>query len=486
MGRPATPPLTVPLDPKAAEPLYRQLSRSLIAAIEGGQFSDRELLPSSRALAEDLSLSRNTVNLALQQLLSDGYLVALPRVGHIVNPDLQHHLDGDAMRTEKVDWDARVQPAAAKLRHIWKPSNWSDQPYSFVVGQPDLDLFPVKPWNRAARLAMAPDHISASLADLVDKDDELLVEMLRRHVLRSRGITASSDQILITMGSQHGLRLVSRALLGAGSSVAIEEPGYPDARHIFASEGAQFLPMEVDDQGAVPLVDHTDLDLMFLTPSHQYPTNATLSIGRRQMFLNAADAEDFLIVEDDYDSEFRYQGSVTPAMKSMDESGRVIHLGSFSKFLAPGLRLGFIVADAGLIEHLRDLRRYQLRHPPGFLQRTVGLLIESGDYARSVRRVRTAYKLKWEEMADAMEEYLPLSVVMPTGGVTIWVKGPTGMNSVTLAEHALDAGVVIEPGEACFLAEPAPRNFFRLGYSHIKLEAIRPGMAALAQVIEGI
>lgn len=485
MGRPATPPLTVPLDPAASEPLYRQLGRALIAAIEAGQFSDSELLPSSRTLAEDLGLSRNTVNLALQQLLTDGYLTSVPRVGHVVNPDLQPHLDGSGNRAEEVDWDARVH-SSAKLRHVWKPSNWNEKPFSFVVGQPDIDLFPVKPWNRASRLAMSPEHIRASLQDLVDKDDALLIDMLRRHILRSRGISASADQILITMGSQHGLRLVARALLGGDSKVYVEEPGYPDARHIFASSGADLRPMEVDDQGAVPPDPSDEVDLMFLTPSHQYPTNTTLSIGRRQTILNSADEHDFLIVEDDYDSEFRYLGSATPAMKSMDDSGRVIHLGSFSKFLAPGLRLGFIVADAGLIDHLRDLRRYQIRHPPGVLQRTVALLIESGDYARSVRRVRNAYKAKWETITEAIENFMPLSVATQTGGVTLWIEGPEKLNSVTLAEHALDQGIVIEPGEACFLADPAPRNYFRLGYSSIPYENISEGVEQLAGVIASL
>lgn len=485
MGRPATPPLTVPLDPNASEPLYRQLGRALIAAIEAGQFSDNELLPSSRTLAEDLSLSRNTVNLALQQLLGDGYLISVPRVGHVVNPDLQRHLDGGGYRAEEVDWDSRVH-SPAKLRHVWKPSDWNEQPFSFVVGQPDIDLFPIKPWNRASRQAMSPEHIRASLQDLVDKDDPLLIDMLRRHVLRSRGINASPDQILITMGSQHGLRLVARALLDDASKVYVEEPGYPDARHIFASSGAVLCPMEVDDQGAIPPQPDEEIDLMFLTPSHQYPTNATLSIGRRQTILNAAVEHDFLVVEDDYDSEFRYLGSATPAMKSMDESGRVIHLGSFSKFLAPGLRIGFIVADAGLIDHLRDLRRYQLRHPPGILQRTLALLIESGDYARSVRRVRNAYKAKWESITDSVEAFLPLSVAPQTGGVTMWIEGPQNLDSVTLAEHAVDRGIVIEPGEACFLADPAPRNYFRLGYSSIPLERIPEGVERLAKVISAL
>jgi GntR family transcriptional regulator/MocR family aminotransferase len=333
------------------------------------------------------------------------------------------------------------------------------------------------------RLALIPEHAGASLHDLVDRDDPLLIEMLRRHVLRGRGITAKPEEILITLGSQHGLGLIATALLSAGSTVAIEEPGYPDARHMVRSRGADIKALPVDDQGAVIPPDLSDVDMVFVTPSHQYPTNTTLSIGRRQALLSQASRDDFVIIEDDYDSEFRYLGQSTPAMKSIENSGRVIYLGSFSKFLAPGLRLGFVVAEPRLIEHLRDLRRYQLRHPPGLLQRALALFIESGDYNRSVRRVRKIYKEKWAAMSAAVDTHIPWPVPIPTGGLSIWVTGPPDFDATTMAELAMDEGVVVEAGEPCFVTQPIPRNHFKLGYASTPLPAIEPGLAVLARVI---
>lgn len=485
MARKPVSQVPVALDPNAREPLYRQLTRTLIGAIEQGQFDAEEFLPSSRALATDLGLSRNTVNQALQLLLSDGYISSVPRIGHIVNPDFQAHLDdAPRPRREEISWNDRFSSPAAHVDHVWKPADWSAHPYPFIAGQIETSLFPTKSWNKAMRQALTAEHAGASLHDLVDRDDSLLVDMLRRHVLRARGITAQPEEILITLGSQHGLGLVSTALLGPDSTVAMEEPGYPDARHMFRSRGSTIRALPVDDQGVEIPDNLTNVDLMFVTPSHQYPTNATLSIGRRQALLSQASRDDFVIVEDDYDSEFRYLGQSTPAMKSIESSGRVIYLGSFSKFLAPGLRLGFVVADASLIEHLRDLRRYQLRHPPGLLQRALALFIQSGDYNRSVRRIRKIYKEKWSAMSEAVQSHLPWPVPMPTGGLSIWVSGPSDFDATTMAERAIEHGVVIEAGDPCFITAPIPRNHFKLGYASTPLAAIDPGVAIIARLID--
>jgi len=473
------------LDPGSKEPLYRQLSKALIEAIQQGQFDTTELLPSSRSLATDLGLSRNTVNLALQYLMSDGYITSVARVGHMVNPEFQAHLDDTPRpRVEHLDWESRFSTPRSDEGHVWKPAGWSSYPYPFIAGQIETAMFPTKSWGRAMRSALTEEHAGTSLHDLVDRDDALLIEMLRRHILRARGITAQPEEILITLGSQHGLGLVATALLNGQSTVAIEEPGYPDARHMFRSRGATIHALPVDEQGAVIPSDLSMVDLVFVTPSHQYPTNATLSIGRRHALLNQASRDDFVIVEDDYDSEFRYLGQSTPAMKSIENSGRVIYLGSFSKFLAPGLRLGFVVAEPTLIEHLRDLRRYQLRHPPGILQRALALFIQSGDYNRSVRRIRNVYKEKWIAMSAAVEEHIPWPVPIPTGGLSIWVSGPSDFDATTMAELAIDEGVVVEAGGPCFVTPPIPRNHFKLGYASTPLGAIEPGLAIIARVID--
>jgi GntR family transcriptional regulator/MocR family aminotransferase len=478
--------MLVQLDPSSPEPLYRQLRAAITAAIEAGRFAAGELLPSSRALAADLDLSRNTVNMAYQEMTAEGFLESIPRVGYAVNQDLRRYLATvpEEATSPRIDWETRMGDLGDDLPHVVRAPERHTEPYAFVVGEPDVSLFPTAAWMRAMRAAMSGEHIGSSLGDRFDTDDPLLVEMLCKHVLPVRGINASADEVLITMGSQNGLYLVSLALLDDKKQVAVEEPGYPDARHIFKRRGARLVPVPVDDQGMIVPSDLKRIDLVSVTPSHHYPTNATLSVGRRQQLLAQAESQDFVIVEDDYDSEFRYQGRPTPSLKALDDSGRVVYLGSFSKFLAPGLRLGYVVADPPLISRLRDLRRYMLRHPPGLLQRTMGLMIEAGDYLRSVRRSRYALKDKWERCVESVDRHIPWDVTPPTGGLSLWLPGPPGFDGVAVTREALTRGVVVEDGSVCYLQDPAPRNSVRLGFAGTRADAIEPGVAALGGIIE--
>jgi GntR family transcriptional regulator/MocR family aminotransferase len=477
--------MLVQLDPALAEPLYRQLRAAIADAIEAGRFAAGELLPSSRALAADLDLSRNTVNMAYQELTAEGFLESIPRVGYAVNRDLRRYLATlpEEKPVPRIDWQSRMGDLGDDLPHVVRAPERHTEPYAFVVGEPDVSLFPTAPWMRAMRAAMSEEHIGSSLGDRFDTDDPLLIEMLCKHVLPARGITAATDEVLVTMGSQNGLYLVSLALLDNRKRVAVEEPGYPDARHIFKRRGARLIPIPVDDQGMVVPSNLRKVDLVSVTPSHHYPTNATLSVGRRQQLLAQAEVQDFVIVEDDYDSEFRYQGRPTPSLKALDDSGRVVYLGSFSKFLAPGLRLGYVVADAPLITRLRDLRRYMLRHPPGLLQRTMGLMIEAGDYLRSVRRSRHALKDKWERCVESVDRHVPWDVTLPTGGLSLWLPGPDGFDAVAVTREALTRGVVVEDGSVCYLQEPAPRNSVRIGFAGTRADAIEPGVAVLGEII---
>jgi GntR family transcriptional regulator/MocR family aminotransferase len=264
--------------------------------------------------------------------------------------------------------------------------------------------------------------------------------------------------------------------------VGVEDPGYADARHTFVRAGARLLTLPVDADGLIP-PEMAGIGLLYLTPSHHSPTNVTLSGERRQQILADARMADALIIEDDYDAEFRYRGKPTPALKALPNSDRVIYLGSFTKFLAPGLRLGYMVADAPLVEELRNQRRYRLRHISGHLQRAMALLIQSGQYRRTVRRRRTQLQRKWTELTQALDEMLPWPVSAPPGGVSVWVPGPAGLDCVELAGRALDAGVVIERGDVFFAHPEANRQYFRLGFAAIDLASIRPGVERLCRVI---
>ena len=451
--------ILISLDRSSKEPLYRQVRRGIEHAIVHGHIGPGEQLPGSRELAAELGVSRNTVNLAYQELTSDGTVVTHPRRGMFVNPAMRSAVPHDGRAPSSgLDWTTRLRPRLdVGLQEIEKIPNWYEFPYPFVTGQSDALCFPVRDWLRCLREALYHPHIHASLQDSVASDDPLLVEQLITKVLPSRGIDACPDEVLVTVGSQQGLDLLTRVLLLQGRAVAVEDPGYLDARHIFVRDGALIVPLPVDDRGVRPPDSLAGIDAMYVTPSHHYPTNVTLSMDRRMAILDLARSAGTVLIEDDYDSEFRYQGSPSPALKALDRGGDVVYLGTFSKFLSPGLRLGFVVAPAALVDEMRNVRRYVLRHPAGHLQRAMALLIQSGDYHRSLRRYRRRLMEKWRITTAAVERYLPWDqATYPPGGVSLWVTAPPGFDTIELASRAACDGVLIERGG--HLLRPAART----------------------------
>ncbi|MDI9937626.1 MocR-like pyridoxine biosynthesis transcription factor PdxR [Rhodococcus opacus] len=477
----------IEVDRNSAEPLYRQVRRAIEHGIANGLFDPRHRLPSSRELAVDLAISRNTINLAYQELIAEGLVQSHQRSGMFVNPDMIETLATDARATiPRIDWSSRIRRYPdADVPHIEKNVDWHSYPYPFLAGQIDIRSFPARAWVRCLRDALYQPHAYASLQDSVGADDPMLIDMIRQHLLPSRGIEASADEVLVTVGSQQGLDLVGRVLLGPEDRVAIENPGYLDARHIFLRTGAQVYGIDVDDRGLRPPETLRGTDLMYLTPSHHHPTNATLGIDRRQRLLQLAAESGTVIVEDDYDSEFRYHGSPSPALKALDSSGDAVYLGTFSKFLAPGLRLGYLVGPAELVRELRKARRYVLRHPPGHQQRALAMLIDSGEYHRALRHHRTQMKHKWERLCAAVDKYLPWpQEPYPPGGVSLWMTGPENLDCRVLVREAEARGVLIERGDIFFTQPVPPRNHFRIGYGAIPLRSIEEGIALLGQACQ--
>lgn len=466
-------------------PLYRQLRQALEHEIATGAVDPELPLPSSRELARELGVSRNTVNTAYAELEAEGFVQAEPRRGLFVNREM---LDEAArgrheLGSAPVDWARHVNPRPdAAMPEIAKVRDWNRHPYPFIAGQVDGSSFPRLAWSRALREALEPPHLHFSLRDGIDEDDPELLEQLCRHVLPGRGIEAAPSQVLITLGSQQGLDLLAHTLLKPGATVAVEDPGYPDARHIVTRAGAKLQYLQVDGSGVVPPASLEGVSLLALTPSHQSPTNVTLSVARRRQLLALAELHDSLIVEDDYDSEFRYQGSPTPALKAMPSNERVIYLGTFSKFLAPGLRLGYLVAAAELVAELRSQRRYSIRHAAGHTQRAMALLIASGHYHRTIRRRRTHLSRSWNALRQALDNHLQWEVAPPPGGVSIWVPAPPEIDCVDLARAALQRGVVVERGDIYFAEPEINRNHLRLGFAAIPADRIEAGVAILGQL----
>jgi GntR family transcriptional regulator/MocR family aminotransferase len=475
----------IEIDRNAPEPLYRQVRQAIEHGIASGAFDTQHRLPSSRELAIALAVSRNTINLAYQELIAEGFVRSYERSGMFVNPEMVGTAAAEIRDTfPRIDWSARMRPRAdGDIPEIEKVRDWHRYPYPFVAGQVDVRDFPARAWARCLRDALDQPHAHASLQDSVADDDCMLVDMIRQQLLPSRGIEAAPDEVLVTVGSQHGLDLVGRVLLGRSQHVVVENPGYLDARHIFVRTGATVSSIDVDEHGLRPPDTLAGTDLLYLTPSHHHPTNVTLGIDRRRRLLQLAAESGTVVVEDDYDSEFRYQGSPSPALKALDTSGDVIYVGTFSKFLAPGLRMGYLVGPADLVRELRDVRRYGLRHPPGHLQRALALLIDSGNYHRALRHHRTQMKRKWERLVAAVDDYLPFDTgPFPPGGVSLWVAGPPELDCRELIPAVQRHGVLIERGDIFYTQDELPRNMFRIGYGGINLRAIAPGIELLGRV----
>lgn len=478
------------LDRSSSSSLQSQIREALVSAILAGHLPPEKRIPSSRELAKSLGVSRNTVMLAYQSLIDDEYLIANERSGYFVNAMMiKDHVvarpvDAGAI-DDPPDWHKRFRVRPALLKNISKPANWTAFPYPFIYGQIDHKIFPIAEWRECSRQALGKKWIDAWTDDLREADDPTLVEQIRKRLLPRRGILADEDEILVTLGAQNALYILASLLITPTTKVAIEEPGYRDARNIFLMKTDRITTVPVDDQGMA--VDETldDCDVAFVTPSHQSPTTATMSRARRKALLEKAVDRHLIIIEDDYEFETNYRTEPTPALKSLDKAGRVIYIGSLSKTLFPGLRIGFLVGSREFIREARVLRRLMVRHPPSNNQRTVALFLSLGYHDALVHRMHRAYRLRWEEMGRALDAHLPNSSSAPSfGGTSYWVRGPEDLDADLLMEQALNEGILIEPGSIFFAQHDPPKNYFRLGFSSIQLDRIQPGIEKLAALID--
>ena len=473
--------------------LQTQIREAFVSAILDGQLGRDEPVPSTRKMAKVLGVSRNTVMLAYQGLLDDGYLVARERSGYYVSDKAIPQQAARPTPTQRAgdsdhtapDWNARFARTPAKLENISKPLDWSSYKYPFIYGQVDHNLFPIAEWRECARQTLGKRWFNAWTDDHGAHDDALLVEQIRRRILPRRGIMAGENEILVTLGAQHALYMISSLLAKPHTKVVVEEPGFPDARNIFSLHTSNIHLQEVDAQGIVPDSIPDDTEMVFVTPSHQAPTTVTMPLTRRLELIEQARKKDFLIIEDDHEFETNYVNEPCPSLKSLDDDGHVIYIGSLSKSVFHGLRLGFLVAPKAFIDEARALRRLMVRHPPNNNQRTAALFLSLGHHDTLIRRLHRAYRARWEIMASALEEHLPNSTQVPSfGGTSFWVEGPKGLDAERLALAGREKGLLIEPGRIFFGTANPPRNFFRLGFSSIDETRIEPGIELLSNLID--
>lgn len=476
---------TIFLREDEAPTLQGRLMAAIVRAILESRARPGARLPSSRLLARSLGISRMTVTLVYQELVSQGYLETLPRSGVAVASTVPHRrlrVPGIRQVGKPPDWQDWLSDHRLPRRVIRKPANWRDFRYRFIYGQADPNLFDHSAWRDCARRALGTRDFAALAADQYGADDPLLVDYICSNTLPRRGIHAEPEEVLVTMGAQNALFLAVE-LLGRADRLAVtEEPGYPDFAETLrrAQSPTTFLP--VDEMGLNPADLPENTRLVIATPSHHIPTGATMPLARRKDLITRAGEQNFVIIEDDYDFEMSYLAPPAPALKSLDDTGRVIYLGSFSKSLFPGLRIGYMVGPAALITQARALRSIMLRHPPSHLQRITAYFLALGHYDAHLVRLRQALKNRRAVLEQALHRTsLTIAGAPTSGGSSVWIKGPEGLDSAVLAEQLQPDGVLIEPGAVFFETPPPVCPYFRLGYSSISEKDIPAGIELIAR-----
>ena len=476
------------LDANSKHSLQKQIIEQITRAIINRNLPTDVPPPSSRNLSSQLKVGRNTVILAYERLVSDGYLISRERSGYFVNPDILNGYAQSELTNEigqqQPDWSQRLALTPSHFANIEKPRDWQRYQYPFIYGQIGSDLFPLNNWRECCRDAVSVQAINEWSVDQLDHDDPLLIEQIQKRLLPRRGVWANEDEILITVGAQHALYLVAQLLFKQDTSVGLEDPGYVDVRNIVSMSGGTIQPLPVDTKGLVIDASIDSCDYIYVTPSHQSPTTVTMPLENRRALLKRAADSDIILIEDDYESESNYHSDPLPALKSLDKNNRVLYIGSLSKTISAGLRMGYMVGPAKLIAELRCLRRLMLRHPAANNQHSMALFLSRGYHESLVKNLHQTYKERFEIMAEELDKMAPVSVATTAfGGSSFWIEGPKTLNARALAEEARKQSMIIEPGDLHFYSESPPQHYFRLGFSAIPTDRIRPGLKKLAELI---
>ena len=424
-------------DPASPVPLSRQLLQRLRHAIRSGALAEGSRLLPTREFAARLGVSRNTVVAAMDQLISEGYLVARVGSGTFVARGVA------AAAVPRGPVPLELPPPARRYLEIaGNLPNWGGKLLPFRTGVPDVAAFPVAVWDRfARRLRNHPQRFSYSDPAGVTR----LRTVLADHLRQFRGLTATADDIVIVEGAQAAIALVANVLLDRGDPVLLEDPCYLAARITFAAHGASVITTPIDENG-LRADGAPAARLTFVTPSHQYPLGGTMTTERRSALFAWARAHDAYIVEDDYDGEFRYGSPPLPALQSGDADGRVIYVGTFSKVLAPGLRVGYVVAPPHLAPAFRAARAASSLGADPHTQRILAEFIAEGYLARHVRRMTGEYQRRAELIAEQLAPLAGRVRIGPvTGGIHLTVAIDPNLDDRAIGRAAYERGLLLHP-----------------------------------------
>ena len=453
--------------------IYRQLRRAIVA----GRLRPRDPLPPSRELARQLTVSRTTVAIAYDRLAGEGFVTARVGAGTFVSEYLAtasgrpaKQRTGDALRARPV-WRAIPLPTA-----FARPAR-----FDFRTGLPDASLFPHDAWRRLTARQLRSEATAATVYD-DPAGNRRLREAIARHIGVSRGVQASAEDIIVTNGTQQALAMIARVLLSPGDCVAVEDPGYGPARWVLQAFGAQLRGVAVDRDGLDVHALPRQARAVYVTPSHQYPLGVAMTLPRRLALLDWADRHNAAIIEDDYDSEFRFGGRPIEPLRMLDTTGRVIYVGSFSKTMLPTLRLGFIVSPPSLRKALCKAKFVADWHCATTTQAVLAQFIESGGFARHIRKVREVYRTRHQAIAKALARDFAdhLEVVPSTAGLHIAAiaHGTAGTRMRAVARRAADSDVAVQELSSFGVDSPA-RPGLVLGYGAIPAVRIPEGLRRL-------
>lgn len=486
----------VVLDSQSNVPLHRQLYEEIRRAILSGRFRSGERVPSTRALSESLGISRATVTLAYEFLLSEGYLQSTTGSGTYVCRQLPETLmrtnlkDGKHRASLETEKPKRSSRRLSKYGSYLKERPWldygEDEPeIQFSFGRPDMEQFPFKTWIQiASQIAKKPELF---LLDCPSKSQGYLPlrQTIAAHLAKSRAVNCSPAQIIIVNGSQQGIDLVTRTIIDRGDQVGIEDPGYIGAKKAFEVAGAQLVGIPVDGSGVVieKLKNSATsaMKLLYCTPSHQFPTGVVLPLPRRLELLHWAQRNGTYLIEDDYDSEYRYSGRPVPSMAGLDHSESVIYIGTFSKVMFPALRLGYLVVPTGLIDVFARAKFLADRHSPLFQQQVLNEFIKSGHYERHIRRMRVLYEHRRQVVIAALRKQFDknVDVLGENAGINILIRIHERMDDDLFIRSARELGVGLVRTKQFYLSE-APAHEFLLNFAALSDEKIEEGVARLA------
>lgn len=453
--------------------IYRQVRRAIVHR----QLRPGDRLPPSRELARELAVARATVTVAYERLAAEGFLAfrqgAGTFVGELVAPAERGktvHRSGGVLQPRQI-WQSIALPTAFKR----------STRFDFRTGLGDASLFPEREWRRAVTRALRSSMSTAGIYEHSAGDPDLRAAIVR-HIGISRSVEASAEDVVITNGTQQAFDLVARVLLAPGDAIAVEDPGYEPPRQLFRALGIRVIGVPVDREGLIVDALPRGVRAVYVTPSHQYPLSVTLTLPRRRALLAWAERNNAAIIEDDYDSEFRFGGRPVEPLQTLDPKGRVVYVGSFSKTMLPTLRLGFLVAPPSLRSALHKAKFVSDWHSSTLGQAALARFIDDGTFARHVRRMTAIYRERHEMIVDAVSRDFAdhLELVPSTTGLHVTALARTmSADRITAAvRHAVGRGVEVQR-LSLFAVDASPPAGIVLGYGAIPTTLIGEGLRLL-------